>query len=85
LFHFVETNSQRFGALTSSRYLPALDLLYEPQVSGALPGGWLALTNMHASEAGATNTVERVTLRDFLPTPDTAQRFYRLRTTLLPP
>jgi surface-anchored protein len=84
-FTFIETGSQRYGALTFSRYLPALDLLCEPQVSGALPGGWVPLTNAHALEAGATNTVERVTRRDFLPAAHAAQRFYRLRPTLLPP
>lgn len=84
-FWFAEAGAQLYGALTFNRYLPALDLLYEPQVSGALPGGWLALTSAHASEAGATNTIERVTLRDSVPARDTAQRFYRLRSTLLPP
>jgi len=84
-FNFVETGGQRFGALTFTRYLPALDLRYEAQVSGALPGGWVPLTNTHAIETGATNTIERVIPRDFLPVTNGAQRFYRLRPALLPP
>jgi len=85
LFAFVNTNNQRYATLTFTRYLPARDLRYEAQVSGALPGGWITLTNTHSVTPGETNTVERVTLRDFLPASNTAQRFYRLRPILLPP
>lgn len=81
-FSFVTTNGQTFGALTFPRYLPARDLLFEPQVSGALPGNWLALTNTFAIAPISNGVTERVTLRDFLPATNGVQRFYRLKTSL---
>ena len=81
-FSLVTTNGQQYGALTFTRYKPALDLNYEAQMSGALPGNWIALTNTHSLVPGATNTAERITVRDFLPVTNGVQRFYRLKTTL---
>ena len=82
LFSFVSTNGQTYGALTFTRYQSALDLRYEAEVSSALPGNWVTLTNTHRLVPGVTNTVERVTMRDFIPATNGAQRFYRLKTTL---
>jgi surface-anchored protein len=81
-FSFVTTNSQQFGALTFNHYKPALDLKYTVEASSALPGNWVALTNTHAIMPGSTSTVERITVRDFIPATSGAQRYYRLKTTL---
>lgn len=82
LFSFVMTNGQKYGALIFTRYKPALDLLYEAQVCSALPGNWLALTNTFSVTPISGGVTERVTLRDFLPATNNAQRFFRLKTTL---
>jgi surface-anchored protein len=82
LFSFVTTNGQKFGALTFTHYKPALDLNYTVEASSALPGNWVTLTNTYAIAPGNSNTVERVTMHDFLPATNGVQRFYRLKTTL---
>lgn len=81
-FSFVTTNGQTFGALGFTRYLPARDLLFEPEVSGALPGNWLSLTNTFSVTPISNGVTERVTMRDFLPATNGVQRFFRLKTTL---
>lgn len=82
LFEFIGTGGQRYGALTFTRYLPALDLLLEPQVADTLPGAWHPLTNVVALRPGTTSTVERLTARDHQPATGNTRRFFRLGATL---
>jgi surface-anchored protein len=82
LFSFVSTNGQQFGALTFTRYQPALDLNYAAEVSGELPGAWALLTNLFSVEPRANGITERVTWRDSLLATNGVQRFYRLKATL---
>lgn len=77
-FSFVTNAGTRHAALGFSRYLPARDLEYVAEATSALPGGWTPLTNVFAAAPGPTGTVERVTLRDFLPA-SAPRRFLRLR------
>jgi surface-anchored protein len=77
-FDFVTNAGTRHAALAFFRYLPARDLEYVVEATSALPGGWTPLTNVYSSAPGPTNTVERVTIRDFLPA-TAPQRFLRLR------
>ena len=82
LFSFVTTNSQKFGALSFTRYKPALDLHYAVEVSSALPGNWTPLTNTFALAPLSNGVTERVTMRDTVPATNGGPRFYRLKTTL---
>jgi surface-anchored protein len=81
LFTFVMTNGQKYGALTYTRYLPALDLSYTPEVANALPGLWMPLTNVFSAVPNTNGFTERLTVRDGLPATN-AERFYRLRLNL---
>ena len=80
-FSFVTNAAQRHGALTFTRYKPALDLNYTVEATDALPGGWMPQTNVFSTVPGPTNVAERVTIRDALPATNAA-RFYRLRVNL---
>jgi surface-anchored protein len=80
---FVATNGQSFGALTFTRNNAARDLRRDAEVTAEVPGGWVALTNAHASQT-LSNEIERVTLRDFVPVTNGARRFYRVQPQLLP-
>lgn len=77
LFHFVTNNNQRYGALTFTRYLPALDLDYTPESTGQLPGGWQRLTNLVSAVPNTNGLTELLTLRDHQAATN-AQRFLRL-------
>ena len=77
LFHFVTNNSQRFGALTFTRYLSALDLEYTPESASDLPGDWQRLTNLVSAVPNTNGLTELLTLRDHQAATNT-QRFLRL-------
>ena len=81
-FSFVTTNSQKFGALSFTRYPPALDLQSAVEASGSVSGPWTPLTNTFAVAPLSNGVTERLTTRDFLPVTNGATRFYRLKTTL---
>jgi surface-anchored protein len=83
LFSFVTTNSQKYGALTFTRYKPALDLNYVAEASSALPGGWTPLTNVFSVVQNTNGVTERVTLRDSIAATN-RQRFYRLHVLVNP-
>jgi surface-anchored protein len=82
-FSLVTTNSTKYGALTFTRYQPALDLIYFAEATTALPGGWTPLTNVFASLPNPNGLTELVTMRDFL-VGTNQQRFYRLRVSFVP-
>jgi surface-anchored protein len=77
-FSFVTTNGQKYGALTFTRYLPALDLDYMPEATSALPGGWQRLTNIFSTVPSTNGLSEMRTVRDQEATTN-RQRFLRLR------
>jgi surface-anchored protein len=83
LFSFVTTNGQKYGALTFTRYKPALDLSYAAEATSTLPGGWTALTDVFALTPNTNGLTELVTLRDPLAATN-RQRFFRLRVSLRP-
>ncbi len=81
MFSFITTNSAQYGALTFTRYKPAVDLIYEPVGSDALnSGAWLPLTNLF--DATDNDLTESVTLRDAQPSAGTNSRFFQLRARL---
>src|SRR6185295_18838909 len=61
------TNNQRYGALTFTRYMPALDLSYVAEMTRTLPGGWTPLTNPFATVPNTNGVTQLVTMEDFLP------------------
>src|SRR6185503_17365152 len=63
LISFVTTNSLRYGALTFTRYKPALDLNYAVESTSTLPGGWMPLTNVMSTIANTNGLTELVTTR----------------------
>ena len=81
-FWFVTTGGENYGALSFTRYLPALDLDYRVEATSALPGGWTTLTNVFTAVPGTTGLTEVLTLRDALPAATNTQRFYRLQVNL---
>jgi surface-anchored protein len=80
-FSFVTANEQKYGALTFTRYLLALDLEYGVEATSAVPGGWVAQTNVFSTVPDTNGLTELLTLRDALAATN-AQRFYRLRVNL---
>jgi surface-anchored protein len=78
LFSFVTTNNLKYGALTFTRYKPALDLDYAPEVTSVLPGPWSSLTNVSSVIVGPNGLTEVLTMRDALPATN-QQRYFRLR------
>ena len=77
LFGFVDVGPQRFGALSFTRYLPALDLNYTVEATTALPGGWTSLADVFDVAPDLGGLTERITIRDALPA-NGPQRFFRL-------
>lgn len=76
----VESNGQRYGALTYTRAKSATDCVCEAVAASRLAADWLTLTVVHrVEESGA---LERVTVRDTTPLSSGQQRFYRLRVRL---
>jgi len=82
-FSLVTANGAKYGALTFTRYRPALDLVYALEATTTLPGDWTRLTNVFTSSSNTNGLTERVTLRDFLVATN-QQRFYRMRISLNP-
>ena len=80
-FSFITTNSQKYGALTFTRYKPALDLSYTAEATSTLPVGWTPLTNVVSTLPGTNSVTELVTLRDSIAATN-RQRFYRLNVNL---
>lgn len=78
LFGFVTADSRSYGALTFTRYLPALDLSYTVETATALPGGWTPLTEVFGVAPDPGGLTERVTIRDTLAATN-AQRYFRLK------
>lgn len=82
-FALIETNTQRFGALTFTRNSGARDLVLDGEVTSEVPASWTTVTNLHA-QSTATNGVERVTVRDSVPATVAPTRFYQVQPRLLP-
>lgn len=80
-FSFVTAIDQKYGALTFTRYLPALDLEYRVEATSTLPGGWAELTNVFGAVRGTNGLTELLTIRDALPATN-AKRFLRLKVNL---
>jgi len=80
-FSFVTTNGQKYGALTFTRYKPALDLNYSAEATSTLPGGWVPLTNVFSTLPGSNSLLDVVTVRDFIANTN-QQRFLRLNVNL---
>jgi surface-anchored protein len=78
-FSFVTTNSQQYGSLTFTRYLPGLDLDYVVEGTSALSGPWSPLTNVFSTSTNGL--VELRNMRDETPA-TSGQRFYRLKVNL---
>ena len=72
------TNSQKYRALTFTRYKPARDLNYAAEATGTLPGAWTPLTNVFSAMMNTNGLAEALNLRDSLPATN-RQRFFRLR------
>jgi surface-anchored protein len=83
LFSFVTTNGQKYGAVTFTRYKPALDLGYSAEATSTLSGEWTALTDVFALMPSTNGVTELVTLRDSLAATN-RQRFFRLRVAAAP-
>lgn len=77
LFSFVEVGGAQFGALTFTRYRPALDLDYRVESTSELTGGWTTLAEVLEVVPGADGLTEAVTIRDSLAATN-RQRFLRL-------
>ncbi len=80
-FSLIETNGQKFGALTYTRVKTATDVDYSPSVCSALVAAdWAVLTNtVSVEDHGET---ESVTVRDAVPLSTTTQRFFQFRARL---
>jgi surface-anchored protein len=83
LFSFVAVNSQKHGALTFTRFKPALDLNYTVEATSTLPDGWSPLMNIFSVLPNTNGLTELVTMNDSLATTN-RQRFFRLRVWLNP-
>jgi len=80
MFSFVTNASQRFGALSFTRFKLAADLIYQPQAANTITGAWAPLTNIFTTITNAVT--DRVTYRDDQPANASPQRFYRLQVNL---
>jgi surface-anchored protein len=80
-FSFVTTNGDKYGALSFTRYMVALDLEYCVEATSILSNDWLPLTNVFSAVPDITGLTEFLTIRDALPATN-VQRFHRLRVKL---
>ncbi len=75
----VNISGSNYLALTFRRRVPALDLTYTVQNSGALGGAWTATTLPVGSPTSNGDGTETVTFRDNIPLTGAIQRFLRLQ------
>lgn len=82
-FNFVIADGQNYGALTFTRYLPALDLNYSVEATSGLPDGWTPLSDVFDITPNPNGPTELITIRDALPATN-RERFFRVGVSFNP-
>lgn len=82
-FALLGEGAERLGAMSFQRYVPALDVDWEPQVAESPDGPWMLMTRQLGSEPGQDSPLtERVTFGDDASLLPNVRRFHQLKVRL---